>query len=236
MIALEAERLTRDFGTGASRIRVVSEVSLEVRAGEVLVLLGPSGSGKTTLLSMLGGLLRPTSGSVRVAGEALDAAAPGAAAIRLRRVGFVFQSFNLLAALSALDNVALPLRLQGVGRREARGRAASMLGRLGLGDRAEARPASLSGGEKQRVSIARALVGEPSVVLADEPTASLDTARGLEALDLLTGLAREGRQACFIVTHDQRLARFADEVRELADGRLRAPNESLLWSSQGCGR
>jgi putative ABC transport system ATP-binding protein len=222
VIALEAECLTKDFGTGDSRVRVVSEVSLEVREGEVLVLLGPSGSGKTTLLSMLGGLLRPTSGSVRVAGKALDAGT-GAADVRLRRVGFVFQSFNLLPALSTVDNVALPLRLRGMGRREARGRAASTLGRLGLGDRAETRPATLSGGEKQRVSIARALVGEPSVVLADEPTASLDTARGLEAIDLLTGLAREGRQACVIVTHDHRLVRFADEVRELADGRLRAP-------------
>jgi putative ABC transport system ATP-binding protein len=184
------------------------------------MVLGPSGSGKTTLLSILGGLLRPTRGTVHVDGVLLDPRRGDTPQRRLECVGFVFQSFNLLPALSAVENVALPLRLRGLRRPEALQRATAMLDALGLHHRLHARPATLSGGEKQRVSIGRALVGAPRVLLADEPTASLDTQRGREAVELLTSLAREGRQACVMVSHDQRLAAFADRVVELEDGRL----------------
>jgi putative ABC transport system ATP-binding protein len=222
MTALVAENITRTFGSGAAGITAVDDASLTAHPGEVVMILGPSGSGKTTLLSILGGLLRPTRGTVRIDGALLDPARAETSQLRLERVGFVFQSYNLLPALTAVENVALPLRLRGVRRSSALAEATRMLSALELADRLHARPGTLSGGEKQRVSIARALVGRPRVVLADEPTASLDTRRGREAVELLTSLARQGEQACVLVTHDQRLAEFADRVVELHDGRLQA--------------
>ena len=222
MSTLVAHGISRSFGTGDAQVVAVDDVSLSVDAGEVLMILGPSGSGKTTLLSILGGLLRPTRGTVHVDGLLLDPRHGDAPQRRLERVGFVFQSFNLLPALSAVENVALPLRLRGAPRRDALQRAAAMLDALDLHHRLHSHPATLSGGEKQRVSIARALVGAPRVLLADEPTASLDTKRGREAVDLLTSLARQGRQACVMVSHDHRLGAFADRIVELEDGRLQA--------------
>lgn len=223
MTALVAENITRTFGSGDAGITAVDDASLTAHPGEVVMILGPSGSGKTTLLSILGGLLRATHGTVRIDGALLDPARPETSQLRLERVGFVFQSFNLLPALTAAENVALPLRLRGLKHSAALAEATAVLSALELGDRLHSRPGTLSGGEKQRVSIARALVGRPRVVLADEPTASLDTRRGREAIQLLTSLARQGEQACVMVTHDQRLAEFADRVVELHDGRLRAP-------------
>lgn len=220
MTTLAAQGISRTFGSGDTQVVALDEVSLTVDAGEVVMVLGPSGSGKTTLLSILGGLLRPTHGTVHVDGVLLDPRQGDSAQHRLERVGFVFQSFNLLPALTAVENVALPLRLRGLRRGDALQRAAAMLAALGLQHRLRAHPQTLSGGEKQRVSIARALVGDPRLLLADEPTASLDTRRGREAVELLTSLARQGRQACVMVSHDQRLAAFADRVLELEDGRL----------------
>ncbi len=220
MTVLHGERLTRTFGEGAVAVTAVRDVTISLEASEVVLLLGPSGSGKTTLISMLGGLLRPTQGAVYLDGTPLDPRDSRTPAIRLRSVGFVFQSFNLLPALSTLDNVALPLRLIGRTAHASNRRAMTLLRMLGLEERARTRPDALSVGEKQRVSIARALVGDPRVVLADEPTASLDTKHGQEAMSLLTSLARQGRQACLIVTHDQRLTGFADRVVHLEDGRL----------------
>ena len=222
MSTLVAHEVSRSFGSGDAEVTALDGVSLSVAAGEVVMVLGPSGSGKTTLLSILGGLLRPTRGTVHLDGVLLDARSGDTLRLRLESVGFVFQSFNLLPALSALENVALPLRLRGVPRADAAQRAAAMLEELHLGHRLQSRPATLSGGEKQRVSIARALVGAPRVLLADEPTASLDTRRGREAVELLTGLARQGRQACVMVSHDHRLGAVADRVVELEDGRLGA--------------
>lgn len=222
MSTLVAHGISRSFGSGDAQVVALDDVSLSVDAGEVLMILGPSGSGKTTLLSILGGLLRPTQGTVHVEGLLLDPRHGDTPQLRLERVGFVFQSFNLLPALSAVENVALPLRLRGVPRRDALQRAAAMLDALDLHHRLRSHPATLSGGEKQRVSIARALVGAPRVLLADEPTASLDTRRGREAVDLLTSLARQGRQACVMVSHDHRLGSFADRIVELEDGRLQA--------------
>ena len=223
MTALEATELSKVFGDPPAQVTAVDSASLTVGEGEVVLLLGPSGSGKTTLLSMLAGLMRPTSGQVRLDGHVVDAKAGSTPGLRLRSVGFVFQSFNLLANLSAAENVALPLRLAGINRRVAADRAADMLDAVGLTARARLTPKVLSGGEKQRVSIARALVHHPKVLLADEPTASLDTHHGRIAIELLTNVARQGRQACLIVTHDQRLTDYADRVLTIEDGHLQRP-------------
>jgi putative ABC transport system ATP-binding protein len=212
--------LSKVFGEGSSAVSAVTDASLDVAAGEVVLLLGPSGSGKTTLLSMIGGLLQPSRGEVSIAGQRVAGAPRSLARLRLETIGFVFQSFNLLPAFTAEENAALPLRLLGVPRAAARERAAEMLGQLGLGDRLHASPKTLSGGEKQRVSLARALVAEPLVLLADEPTASLDTRTGREAMDVLCASARAGRQACLVVTHDTRLVDFADRVLRIEDGRI----------------
>jgi len=216
-----AKGLTKTFGAGPTAVTAVERASLTVNAGEVVLLLGPSGSGKTTLLSMIGGMLRPTSGSVSIRDQALVGSPRELARVRLRTIGFVFQTFNLLAGFSAIENVALPLRLLGVSRRDATRRAAGLLESLGLGDRLSASPKTLSGGEKQRVSLARALAAEPAVLLADEPTASLDTLTGRGAMEVLSSSSHGGRQACLVVTHDTRLVEFADRVLRIEDGRVR---------------
>jgi len=217
---IEARDLTKHFGSGDSMVAAVTSVSLAVNAGEILLLLGPSGSGKTTLVSMLGGLLSPTRGTVQIEGVGPLYKTKDVAEIRLRRIGFVFQTFNLLPALSALENVALPLRLLGVRRAVAAERATALLRSLGLARRSDALPGVLSGGEKQRVSLARALVAEPRVVLADEPTASLDTHTGREAMELLCTSVHHGGLGCVVVTHDTRLLDLADRVMRIEDGRI----------------
>jgi putative ABC transport system ATP-binding protein len=221
MSVVVAEGLSKTFGEGPAAVTAVSDVNLSVEGGEVVLLLGPSGSGKTTLLSMVGGLLHPTKGSVHIAGKAIAGAPRELARIRLQNIGFVFQTFNLLPGFSATENVALPLRLMGVSGGAAKRRAQELLGALGLGSRLSASPRVLSGGEKQRVSLARALVADPLVLLADEPTASLDTQRGREAMTVLRSSVRRGRQACLVVTHDTRLVDFADRVLRIEDGRIR---------------
>ncbi len=220
MSLVEAAALTRTFGHGANAVHAVSDATLGVDGGEVVLLLGPSGSGKTTLISMLAGLLRPSSGMVRIAGAELPPSQVELAHLRLTTIGFVFQSFNLLAGFTARDNVALPLRLLGVPGRAARERADAMLDALGLAARRHDKPGTLSGGEKQRVSLARALITGPTVLLADEPTASLDTQTGRGTMQVLTHSVREGRQACLVVTHDTRLIGFADRVLQIEDGRI----------------
>jgi ABC-type lipoprotein export system ATPase subunit len=220
MTVLVAERLTKRFGDGPLAVTAVEDANLTVAAGEVVVVRGPSGSGKTTLLSMLAGLLAPTSGRVEVAGVHVDAARRAHPAWRLETIGFVFQSFNLLADLSVVENVALPLRLAGLRRQVAAARARDLVARLGLEDRAGALPGVLSGGERQRVSIARALAAEPAVVLADEPTASLDRRQGEVAVTLLTSLVRTEGRGCVIVTHDERVEAWGDRVLHIEDGHM----------------
>jgi putative ABC transport system ATP-binding protein len=221
--ALRVEGLSKIFGSGRTRVAAVQEVSMEIDRGEVVLMMGPSGSGKTTLLLMLGGLLRPSSGRIVVDGEEMtglgEARLPE---LRLRRFGFVFQDFNLLGALTARENVQVVLDLAGVPPAAARDRAESLLGDFDLDDRLDFKPAQLSGGEKQRVAIARALANDPAVVLADEPTANLDSHIGHEVARLLRRIAREQERSVLVVSHDHRLREHSDRVLWLEDGRLKS--------------
>lgn len=222
-IAISAKGLAKVFGEGDTEVRAVRGVDLDVRRGEVVLIMGPSGSGKTTLLSMLGAMLRPTSGSIRVDGTELTALPESRLpAFRARRFGFVFQDFNLLSALTARENVEFALDLAGVAGAGRRARADELLVGFGLGDRLTFQPAKLSGGEKQRVAIARALANEPAVILADEPTANLDSKIGHEIARLLRQAATDEGRSVVIVSHDTRLRDIADRVLWLEDGEFRS--------------
>ena len=226
-VTLAVRGLTKTYGQGQTLVNAVREVDLDVHAGEVLLVMGPSGSGKTTLLLMLGALLRPTTGSILVttaAGDRIDlAATPERDLPRLRAhaFGFIFQDYALLDSLTAAENVEIAANLAGISGVAARSRAAELLDRVGLAARAGARPSRLSGGEQQRVSVARALANNPPVLLADEPTANLDASRGRDLGRLLRGLAEVDRRSIVIVSHDERLRDFADRVLWLEDGRFR---------------
>jgi putative ABC transport system ATP-binding protein len=212
-------------GSGAEKIHAVDDVSMNVDAREFVAIFGPSGSGKTTLLLLAAGLLRADSGSVRFEGEDLGALAKREVlSYRREKLGFVFQGFNLTAGLTAAENVAIPLLLRGVSHREARRRALAGLEDVGLLRRSSHTPSELSGGEQQRVAIARALVGEPKLILADEPTGNLDSETGDSVLELLSALPRERGAAAVLVTHDTRVARYADRVLGMRDGRLAEPD------------
>jgi len=219
--AIEARGVAKVYGEGATAVHALHAVDLTVARGEVLLMMGPSGSGKTTLLSIMGAILRASRGSVRVNGEEIVGRPErDLPRIRLQHIGFVFQGFNLFPALSAVDNVALALDIRGVRGRVARTRSREALAAVGLEAKADRHPADLSGGQKQRVAIARALVGEPAIVLADEPTAALDTESGRTILDLLRGLAHGRDRAVVMVTHDHRATAWADRIVHIADGRL----------------
>jgi putative ABC transport system ATP-binding protein len=217
---LELHHLTRAYELGGERAGVF-DVSLEVPGGSLAVLAGPSGSGKTTLLQLAGLLDVPDEGEVRLLGEVVSTLPEKARCdLRLRKLGFVFQAFNLVPVLSALENVMLPLQLQGVAEAEARDRAEAALVRVGLGDRLHHRPGQLSGGQQQRAAIARALAPEPLLVLADEPTASLDHAHGGPLMDLMAELALERGVTFLVASHDPAVIARAHRVFRLADGRL----------------
>jgi putative ABC transport system ATP-binding protein len=219
---LQVTGLTKTFGQGELAVTGVADVDLDVHAGEVVLIMGPSGSGKTTLLLMLGAMLRPTAGAIQVAGldlaRAPERRLPG---LRAHRFGFIFQDFNLLSALNAAENVELACNLAGVTGHAAHQRARALLERVGLGHRLGFRPEQLSGGEMQRVAIARALANDPPVILADEPTANLDSAIGHQVARLLRQLATEDGRAVVIVSHDTRLQEIADRVLWLEDGSFR---------------
>ena len=222
MNVLELDHTTKIFGEGRLQVRAVDDVSLTIPAGQLVVVMGPSGAGKSTLLQIMGALMTPTSGEVRLHGQPLARLRPRELAqARLHQIGFVFQSFNLLGAVTALDNVALPAAMAGHGRRERTGRARTALERLGLAERLHHLPEQLSGGEKQRVAIARALVNDPPLLLADEPTANLDSASGYQVLHLLQDIAADTHKTVVMVTHDHRVTDVADRVLWLADGQLR---------------
>lgn len=224
-VLLEGRGLGRIYGEGELAVRVLEPCDLSVRSGEVVVIVGPSGSGKTTLLSLLGLVLSPTEGQVWLGHSLVSSLERDALArVRLRSMGFVFQQFNLIQALTALENVELPLLLGKMPRQERRERALAALDQVGLADRADHKPRRLSGGQQQRVAIARAVVTNPSVVLCDEPTASLDGASGKLVLDLLRRLVTDAERAVLVVTHDERVLRIADRVIEVSEGRVRERN------------
>ncbi|MBZ0238403.1 MAG: ABC transporter ATP-binding protein [Deltaproteobacteria bacterium] len=221
-IALEGRGIGKVFGAGALAFRALHPTDLTIYRGEVLVIMGPSGSGKTTLLSLLGLVLTPTEGQVLVSGRSVaGASADELARLRRDHVGFVFQQFNLLAGLTAMQNASVPLVLRGTRSREGDAVARAALELVGMGDKLHAKARSMSGGQQQRVAIARALVTDAGVLLCDEPTASLDGATGRGVLDTLRALARTRDRAVVVVTHDERVLRIADRLVVVEDGRAR---------------
>jgi putative ABC transport system ATP-binding protein len=223
-IAVETQRLTKIYGKGNTEVIAMRDVNLSVRMGEVVALLGPSGSGKSTLLTALGLINLPTSGKVMING-ALVLDGPDAfvdlTAFRRNHIGFVFQKSNLIPFLSARENVQVALELNGLTARKARKKAMSLLDYLGMPDRADNFPAMLSGGQQQRVAVARALANQPSLILADEPTAALDSARGRQVMELLGKVAHEQNGAVIVVTHDHRALDVFDHIYEMEDGMIR---------------
>jgi putative ABC transport system ATP-binding protein len=220
---LEISNVSQTFGSGHTAVQALKPTSLTVQGGELAALLGPSGSGKTTLLLAIGMIQPPTTGRIVIAGQTLYDEGPTGAdvrAFRRRKIGFIFQQHNLIPFLNARENVALMLQLNDVGRREASRRAQELLDYLEIGHRATALPARMSGGEQQRVAIGRALANEPVLLLADEPTAALDTERGMKSMALLRKIARERQSAVITVTHDHRMIAGFDTVYHLEDGRL----------------
>lgn len=219
---LELREVCKTYKEGKNEVKAVESVSLDLRRGELLLLMGPSGSGKTTLLSMMGCILHPTAGEIKVDGVTVDhlqeAALPD---IRKKHFGFVFQSFNLFPALTAVENIELLLRMKGYEKKKLRAEALRLLEKVGLLERADFYPADLSGGQKQRIAFARALVGDPPIILADEPTANLDSKRGREVLDMLKRHAAEQGKAVAVVSHDPKAEAAADRVIILEDGRIK---------------
>jgi putative ABC transport system ATP-binding protein len=226
---LEGRGIGKVFGSGELALRALHPTDVAIFRREVLVIMGPSGSGKTTLISILGLVLSPTEGTVLVEGQPVSrASADELAALRRDKVGFIFQQFNLLGGLSALENVAVPLVLRGLSGAERDTRARRALELLSMSTKVDAKARMLSGGQQQRVAIARALVADAGVLLCDEPTASLDGRTGRDVLDTLARLAREEDRAVVIVTHDERVLRIADRVLQVEDGRAREGGPTLV--------
>jgi len=218
---LETVGVAKVLGSGAGQVHALKGVNLSLRGGELTLLMGPSGSGKTTLLSILGCMLAPTEGTVRVRGESIEGKGPeDLAKLRRDHVGFVFQSYHLFPTLSAADNVRLALDVRGENGREAKAKTASALAKVGLSQKKASYPRELSGGEQQRVAIARAVVGSPSVILADEPTAALDGENGKAIMTILADIAKAPDRGVLVVTHDPRLVSFADRIIHIEDGTI----------------
>lgn len=218
---LKTENLVKKYRLGNQVIPVLNGISLDVLPGEILSILGTSGSGKTTFLNIAAGLERPTRGEIIIDGYRLNRISEkNMAAFRRRYIGFVFQLFNLIPSLTALENAVLPLVFEGLPAREREKKGRELLERLGLGDRLKHKPAELSGGQRQRVCIARAMINNPRIIFADEPTGNLDSKTTREILELLTSTVRENGQTLLIVTHDSEVAGFADRVVEMVDGKI----------------
>ena len=218
---LEAMNVTKVLGRDAGEVHALADVNLSLRGGELAMLMGPSGSGKTTLLSVLGCMLMPTAGTVRVCGHSTEGAdAERLAKLRRDYIGFIFQNYHLFHTMTAAENVQLALDVRGHGGRYARSKAHEALARVGLEHKLSSYPGELSGGEQQRVAIARAIVSGPAAILADEPTAALDGANGQATMSILAAIARDSNRSVLVVTHDSRLAPFADRIISIEDGRL----------------
>ncbi|WP_416672029.1 ABC transporter ATP-binding protein [Egbenema bharatensis] len=219
--AIVARGVDMVFQTGSQRFQALKDINLEVNVGDIHLLMGPSGSGKTTLLSILGGILTPTAGRVNLLGQELTRMSRSKLAqFRLNHIGFIFQEFNLFPALTAIENVELALDMKGIKGRAGRSAALDLLEQVGLDHKAKSLPRDLSGGQKQRVAIARALTGNPQIIMADEPTAALDSQSGHAVITLLRKLAKEHNRTVLMVTHDPRIIDVADQVTYLEDGVL----------------
>ncbi len=231
---IDAANVAKTLGSGAAEVQALRGVNVALAAGELALLMGPSGSGKTTLLSILGCMLRPTRGTVRVCGEAADAlGAEDLARLRRRHIGFVFQNYHLFPTLTAAENVRIALDIRGVPARAAKDKARRALAEVGLAHKVRSFPRALSGGEQQRVAIARAIVGDPAVILADEPTAALDGENGQAVMEILARLAGGGR-GVLVVTHDTRLLPFADRIIRIEDGLIRGEQNAPAAPERRC--
>jgi putative ABC transport system ATP-binding protein len=232
MYLISTQNLTKIYGSGPTAVTALDHVNLSVNAGEFVAIMGPSGCGKSTLLHLIGGLDRPSSGKVMIEGTAIaEMNDDRITELRRRKIGFVFQFFNLIPVLTALENAALPVTLDGVKPAEAQKKGAEWLARFGLADRLSSRPDQLSGGQQQRVAIARALAAEPSLILADEPTGNVDTRSGEEIASLLRDVARKYGRTVVMVTHDPRIAAYADRIVFLKDGKI--VDETVLERKNG---
>ena len=232
-LAVHVRNVTKTFGTGEARTQALKGVDFEARQGELLLIVGPSGCGKTTLLSAIAGTLEFDSGEIDVYGTALhQARAKDITLFRRRNVGFIFQQFNLISTLSVIENVSVPLLINGMKRRAAEQKAADLLEQVGLKGRGRERPGNLSGGQQQRVAIARALVHEPRLLICDEPTSALDKDTGAKIMETLRDVARKPDRCVIVVTHDNRVFKYADRMTEMEDGRVsrvhEAPNDATL--------
>jgi putative ABC transport system ATP-binding protein len=222
MEILDIKNVTKTYGAGRTAVKAVNNVSLKIKSGEVVLIQGPSGSGKTTLLSMAGGLLKPTSGKIKIKNREITALYEREMPdIRLEHIGFVFQAFNLLSALTAQENVAVVFNIAGVKGDEANEKSIDILAKLGLEKRLNHKPAELSGGEQQRVAIGRALALDPDIILADEPTGNLDSKTGHEVISLLCKIACNQGKSVLIASHDERIKDIADRIILLEDGRIK---------------
>ena len=233
--AVSCRRVKKDFGQGENRVLVLRGVDFDVRFGEMTLLVGPSGCGKTTLLSVIAGLLDATDGEISVLGQDMqDLSGTDSVLFRRKNLGFVFQQYNLLPALTAAENAAVPLLAAGMPRKRAVAQASSLLAELGLERRLHALPSQLSGGQQQRVALARALVHEPRLIVCDEPTSALDHETGRAVMDLLTKVAVREDRAVIVVTHDSRVFDFADRIAHMDDGRIvrtEVPQEARFTAS-----
>ncbi len=235
-IVLQASNIVKELGQGAGKVCALKGVSLTLQPGQLTLLMGPSGSGKTTLLSILGCILTPTSGSVTVAGHVADGLDPEELAhLRRRHIGFVFQTYNLFPTLTAEENVRLALDVRGEARKPAIQMARRALTSVGLAHKLKSYPRNMSGGEQQRVAIARALAGSPSVILADEPTAALDSENGQAVMGLLAEIAHRDNRAVLAVTHDPRTLNFADRIVRIEDGLIVGEKRQRSKHSAGVG-
>ncbi|MEM1239137.1 MAG: ABC transporter ATP-binding protein [Cyanobacteria bacterium P01_H01_bin.26] len=228
MVAIAAQNIQMSFMSGTTETKVLKGIDLAIPPGQIRLMMGPSGSGKTTLLSILAGILTPTAGQVQLLGQEITTLSrKKLTAFRRDHIGFIFQSFNLFPALTALENIELALQLKGYKGPSNKEQAFDLLKQVGLGDRVDNLPADLSGGQKQRVAIARALAGEPELIMADEPTAALDSATGHDVIELMQYLAKNKGCTVLIITHDPRITDAADEITYLEDGVL-AQQSSLV--------
>lgn len=220
-LAAHVKGISKSFGDGGSRLQVLKQIDLDVRRGDITMLVGPSGCGKTTLISIIAGTLKADEGGLEVLGHDLNKMTQAAITqFRARHIGFIFQSFNLIPTLTCAENVSVPLLIQGVSASKAEKRAKEVLAQVGLADRFKHRPSQLSGGQQQRVAIARALVHEPHLIICDEPTAALDAKNGHVVMELFENVARGKERAVLIVTHDNRIFHHANRIANMDDGRV----------------